>query len=170
MHRRTAVAGVAFVALLGGCTGSVDATPAAEDESEIEFLLHRPREPLPSWLLAFEDRLAESKTDPGAPVAFRDRVPLASCGEYVVDQGVVAPDIPWDCLDGATETGAELVVVQPTVEGDPVITYYRVGPEIEGLEMFYDASFDAFGSGTWHSYTCPETMTAAEPLGCDWDG
>ncbi|WP_448061717.1 hypothetical protein [Cellulomonas hominis] len=62
-------------------------------------------------------------------------------------------------------TGAELVVTAPTTEGDPVVTFSRVGPGIDGLEILTNASGDRFGGGT-STQLCPGTVTVTGPLGC----
>lgn len=76
------------------------------------------------------------------------------------------PDAAWSCLDAAGTAGAELAVTAPTIEGDPTTTYYRVGPGIDGLELFHDATQDRFGSGAWHHEFCPRTATVRDPRGC----
>jgi len=53
----------------------------------------------------------------------------------------------------------------PTTEGD-LIVYYRVGPAIDGLEVFRDATHDKFGQQAWSHELCPGTITVTEPLGC----
>ena len=82
------------------------------------------------------------------------RSTLASCG--VVDTGrrpselTVGEQAGYDCLESARDAGegAELQVDQVTVEGDPVTSWYRVTPEGR-LEVYTDATADAFGSGRW---------------------
>ncbi len=87
------------------------------------------------------------------------RPTLASCG--VVDTGprpselTVAEQTGYDCLEKARDTGegAELQVDQLTTEGDPVSSWYRVTPEGR-LEVYADATADAFGSGRWDYASC----------------
>ncbi len=96
---------------------------------------------------------------------FADRSPLALCGEVELAHGEQVPVDAWACLDDAFGTGAELVVTAPTTEGDPVVTYYRVGPGIDGLEILTDASGDRYGGGA-STPLCPGTVTVTKPLGC----
>ncbi|GEL93458.1 hypothetical protein [Cellulomonas composti] len=94
--------------------------------------------------------------------------PTGTCGEIVLGQGEQVPATAWACLDAATGTGATLVVTFPTTEGDPIVTTYRVGPDVDGLEITTDATQDRFGGpdAGISTETCPDTVTAAEPLGC----
>jgi len=98
---------------------------------------------------------------------FTDRAVLASCGELRLGQGEEVPAEAWACVDAAFDTGAELAVEMPTTEGDPIVTYYRVGPDIDGLELFTDTTRDNFGPQTWSHEVCPDTVTVREPLGCE---
>lgn len=102
----------------------------------------------------------------GAPEWFTEREPLESCGEVRLGQGDTVPDDAWACLGAGTATGAELVVTAPTAEGDPITTYYRVGPAIDGLEIVIDGSADTFGTGEWTHQLCPGTVDVREPAGC----
>jgi hypothetical protein len=110
----------------------------------------------PEYLDSFRELLAESKRKGLEVPGFASREDLFSCGEYIRAQGVSwdEPQEGWDCLAEHLEDGAELVLVSPTIEGDPIITYYRVGPGIDGLEYFTDASFDKFGGDTWTRTVC----------------
>lgn len=101
-----------------------------------------------------------------APGAFVDREPFDSCGDVRLDQGESVPDDLYRCLDDAAATGAELVVTIPTTEGDPVVHYYRVGPQVDGVEIFVDATRDAFGSREWAHLLCPGATSAASPGEC----
>ena len=104
---------------------------------------------------------------PAAPVEFTDRAPLPSCGEIVLDQGETIPEDALDCMEAAVEAdGGELKVTSPTVEGDPIVTYYRVGPGIDGVDMFIDGTADAYGAGTWIHENCPGDATISEFGGC----
>ncbi|NTW40283.1 MAG: hypothetical protein HGA44_10425 [Cellulomonadaceae bacterium] len=105
------------------------------------------------------------------PEGFAERPALASCGEITLDQGQGVPDDSWACLDAAAAdgSGAELTVSMPTVEGDQIVTYYRVGRGIDGLEVYVDASADRFAGPDargWVHQLCPGTVKVAEPLGC----
>jgi hypothetical protein len=91
----------------------------------------------------------------GPPTAFEERPPLMSCGTVTVAHAEPAgPEV--DCFAEAIEDGraAELVVRGTTIEGDPVVDYYRTVPGTPGIEVFHDATQDAFGSGTWEHYRC----------------
>ncbi|PWJ54969.1 hypothetical protein SAMN06264364_105178 [Quadrisphaera granulorum] len=80
-----------------------------------------------------------------------------------VGQGELAPTSS-SCLfsDAAEEDGAELVVTQPTTEGDPIRTHYRRLPGQPGLEVLVDSTDDKFGSGTWERQSCPEATSLAD--------
>lgn len=94
-----------------------------------------------------------------APMVFRDRPVLTSCGSFLLRntaQGLTRePASARQCLvdAAAAGTGAELAVATPTVEGDPVVTYRRVLPG-GGSETFVDATADRYGSGRWTFTSC----------------
>ena len=93
----------------------------------------------------------------GPASAFEERTPLPSCG--TVEVAHTAPSGPEvECFAEALREGraAEVVVRSSTTEGDPVVSYYRTEPGAEGIEVFHDATQDAFGSGTWEHYRCLE--------------
>lgn len=98
-----------------------------------------------------------SPTETEAPQAFLEREPLASCGEFTLEQGEQNPAGAMECLNAAIGAGgAELVVTGPTVEGDPIITWYRALPT-GGMETWSDVRRDKFaGEGvSWHYRLCP---------------
>ncbi len=179
-------AALCVILLLGvaGCMGAMgggplDGTPlgvgvtdeVAAPEPPPSIVPEDPDGPTPEYLFGFVDKLAESKRSGIAPEAFTNRKPLFSCGEFVMGQGAEAPSAGWDCLAAHLDTGAELVEVTPTVEGDPIISYYRVGPDIDGLEYFNDPTFDTFGADTWTHLVCelnPDHL-AASLANCPWD-
>ncbi|TDE93878.1 hypothetical protein EXU48_10385 [Occultella glacieicola] len=117
-----------------------------------------------------ESLIETSRTSAAAPAQFRDREPLPDCGDVVFQQG--EPEWPADvvtCLNtagGADGPGAETAVQRPTVEGDPIITYYRVGAGIDGIEIYTDATQDLLGSRTWEYRTCTDSaeFDGAGPL------
>jgi|GEM_PF-2346202 len=128
-------------------------------------------EATPEWLSGYVDQLSESKRARKAPEAFTNRKPLLSCGEFVLGHGAQVPDEAWDCLAAGADAGAELVEVYPTIEGDPIINYYRVGPDIDGVEYFVDSTYDNFGSGEWEHLVCelgpgPGSAIVGD---CPWD-
>jgi predicted small secreted protein len=96
--------------------------------------------------------------------------PLPSCGE--VEVGPDAPDDVvddgWACLDDADDAGAQLTVTLVTPEGDPVVEHHRVGPGIDGLDTYVDATADRYGEQIWTYRSCPDTDTTAQPRGC-WE-
>ncbi|MEU2202470.1 hypothetical protein [Isoptericola sp. NPDC019482] len=106
---------------------------------------------------------------------FAARDPLPTCGEVTArpDLGEDEPEAElaeaFACLDAAASgAGAELVVRSLTVEGDPIVEYHRVGPGIDGLEVYVDGTQDTYGEQIWTYRSCPDTVTASEPLGC-WE-
>jgi hypothetical protein len=112
-----------------------------------------------------DDPIGASRTAPDAPPAFQDREPLPSCGEVELDQGEAIPQRAIDCMVDAMATGAELAVLQPTIEGDPLVSYYRVGPGINGIEIFTDGTLDTFGGGWWHQQ-CADAQDIIAPKEC----
>jgi hypothetical protein len=109
--------------------------------------------------------IEESRTSSSAPAEFRDRDPLPKCEDVSLEQGTQIPDDSVACVEKAGPEGAELGVVQPTTEGDPIVTFYRVGPGIDGIEIWDDATRDAFGGG-WHRAECA-TISVFAPEGCE---
>lgn len=104
----------------------------------------------------------------GPPAAFEDRARLGSCGEVTLDQGEEVPDDAWVCLEESRTTGAELVVTRPTTEGDGIVEYVRVGPDIDGVEVWVDVTADRFG-GTdagWTLQRCPGAATVRDRSTC----
>jgi hypothetical protein len=108
-----------------------------------------------------------SAEDRAAEKWFHERQPLASCGEIELRQG--EPEIPpvaVACMDTAFGSGAELVVTSLTIEGDPIVAYYRVGPGIDGLEIYRDNRDDAYRGSDWDLTRCPGTTTVTAPQAC----
>jgi len=103
---------------------------------------------------------------PGAPAAVTDRPSLQACGTVTLGQGETVPDEAWACFDAHAATGAELVVSRPTTEGDPIVTYYRTGPGIAGVEVFTDTTADQFGPRTWTHEMCARLDGAHDPADC----
>lgn len=66
------------------------------------------------------------------------------------------PAVQRDCMDKARTSGlgGELTVVQPTIEGDPITTYYRVFSPSQRVEIFVDSSADRFGNFGWNHFFC----------------
>ena len=100
---------------------------------------------------------------------WEDRDALPSCGSVVLSQGEsLRGDAPFEvaCLREGLESGngAELVVQAPTVEGDPIQSYYRVTPR-GATELYEDATKDAFGDGEWHFTHC-ETPASVLDVSC----
>jgi hypothetical protein len=97
---------------------------------------------------------------PGDPVhqQWEERRTLPSCGSVDLHQGEeLRRDAPEElaCLRAALTSGegAELRVTYPTVEGDPITSYYRVTPA-RTTEVYEDATEDAYGDGRWHFAEC----------------
>ncbi|PPK92208.1 hypothetical protein CLV92_11670 [Kineococcus xinjiangensis] len=101
-----------------------------------------------------------------APEDFRSRQDLPQCPAVTVPQGATTSESSWDCLldADAHRRGAEVEVVTPTAEGDPITSYYRRLPGRPGLEVFISSSQDTFGSGGWEHVWCPEA-TSPDDLG-----
>lgn len=112
-----------------------------------------------------DDLLEVSQSSPEAPAEFRERAPLSLCPVVVLEQGKAMPASMFDCLNYGFDSGAEMVAIQPTTEGDPVVTYYRVGPDIDGVDIVTDMTSDKFGGG-WHVQHCTTTTDVNELSGC----
>ena len=87
---------------------------------------------------------------------------LPSCGSIELHQGETIPPDALECLADGGAGGAELMVTAPTVEGDPIVTYYRALPG-GGIEVFTDMTQDAFGGG-W-GYDLCDDATAIDEYG-----
>ena len=96
--------------------------------------------------------IASSMASPDAPASFRDRPVFRSCGRIELPQGGTVPATSIACLSATPTEGRELVVVSPTTEGDPIVRYFRTGPDVDGVEIFEDATADRFGGGWHHSF------------------
>jgi hypothetical protein len=105
----------------------------------------------------------------GIPDEFQGRAPLPRCEEVELGQTDTIPAAAGRCLEKgwSTGSGAELKVTYPTTEGDPTVTYYRSVPGTPGLELFTDASRDAYGEGTWTRAVCPDATSATDLGDCD---
>jgi hypothetical protein len=95
---------------------------------------------------------------------WEERPTFASCGEVTLKQGERLPQKGHSevaCLRAALDagSGAELKVVFPTVEGDPVAEYYRVTPS-RTTEVYVDSTKDVFSDQTWSFADCgkPESV------------
>lgn len=156
-----AAAGVVLAVALVGCGGTAPGggSPGGDDPGG-----EGTTPAAPSGAPSSEPAPSAAGTSP-----FPERIPLPACDPVVLAQGEVVPPEAWDCLnDAAAATGAELAVTTPTVEGDPITSYYRVGPGIEGLEVYVDGTKDRFGDPQhpWTYTSCPQTVDASEPAGC----
>lgn len=95
--------------------------------------------------------VASSMASPDAPAAFKDRPTFRSCGQIELEQGATIPPARIACLSATPAEGRELVVVSATTEGDPIVRYFRTGPDLTGVEIFEDATGDRFGGGWQHT-------------------
>jgi hypothetical protein len=86
------------------------------------------------------------------------REPLPDCGDVRLGQGDSVEESGaqgLSCLRTAARSGSggELKVTYPTVEGDPIVEYFRV--TLAGkLEVYSDSTKDTFGSQVWGYRTC----------------
>lgn len=103
------------------------------------------------------------------PRAFVTRPELPDCGTHSLGQsgGETVPAEARQCLaDGARNgRGAELAERQPTVEGDPIVTYTRALPD-GSAEVFRDMTADAFGDRVWTHAACAQVSSAGRVQGC----
>ncbi|MBW4041451.1 MAG: hypothetical protein HIU86_04905 [Acidobacteria bacterium] len=98
--------------------------------------------------------IASSMASPDAPAAFKDRPTFRSCGWILLPAGAAMPADRIACLAATPDEGRELVVVTRTADDDPVVRYFRTGPDLAGIEIFEDDTADRFGDGTWHHSFC----------------
>lgn len=72
------------------------------------------------------------------------------------------------CMESAAidGNGAELAVSRPTTEGDTIVSYFRLGPGIEGMDVFVDGTADSFGPGTWTYQHCRSAVSISEVGTC----
>lgn len=104
-----------------------------------------------------------------APDEFTERLPLPSCGSYVLAQGAEQPTDAYACLASSvgSSAGAELVVQAPTIEGAPVVSYWRALPNSPVVEFWSDATRDPMGSRSWARGTCERVDPRLGPSGCE---
>ena len=99
---------------------------------------------------------------PDEPDWIVNRIPLESCGVETLEQAGLDLNVEArTCLLTAFQNGegAELISTSTTEEGDPITTYYRVH-ENGTVELFVDATQDAFGSQRWERYRCDRLVPA----------
>lgn len=157
------IVGSALAVLVALSLSSCATSSASSSEPSRESAQMHSTPPLPyGW---HDDLLEVSQSSPEAPAEFRARAPLSLCPVIVLEQGKGMPEEAFDCLNNGFDSGAEMVVVQPTTEGDPVVTYYRVGPGVEGVDIFADMTADRYGGG-WQVLHCTTTIDVNELSGC----
>lgn len=127
--------GTALTALLvGGCTES---TPAAQTDDTVtpgQQASEPPSPPPPASSGAVYER-------------WQNREPYFDCGYIPLNQGerLRLDEDQMDCMIGHDDEGAELAVSRYTVEGDLIVSYYRV--KSGAFETYTDSTRDGFGSG-----------------------
>ena len=167
-----ATADVSFHALYMGAEspanpGQLNGTAVLEDDTwKISrttycMLSANDGEPCPP---RFEDALADLGVNlDAAPGAVRSLGSLEFCG-FEESQGFSRPqslnEAARRCfLDRyGSRLPAVFAMMQTSVEGDPIVTIYRSTTEGH-VEVFVDATRDAFGSGKWEHQTCGGVTT-----------
>lgn len=137
------------VLLVSGCAGAETASGAGGGSPDI------PESPL------------RASAAPGAPQEFTSRAALPSCGEFSLGHGEKPPPSARSCLASAVggQGAAELVVTSLTIEGQPIVTYYRTDRDGR-IEVFIDSTRDQYGSG-WVRLKCQGLAEQLlEPMGC----
>jgi hypothetical protein len=95
------------------------------------------------------------------------RRPMPSCGAYTAPPDGL-PAEGWaarDCFLAAFAEGreAELTITAPSIEGDPIVTIYRVlGPD--DVELFVDASADKFAAVDAYHQRCTSVAEEGNAL------
>lgn len=121
----------------------------------------------PSQQMLPDDLFEAARQSEKVPEGFRDDLTRKSCGQVTLDQGEQIPADAVDCMDAAMgNLHAELAVVAPTVEGDPLVTFYRTSTGDPGVEVFINDEFDRYGSKTWTHRNCSTTTTLLSLQGC----
>ena len=96
---------------------------------------------------------------------FEHRAPLPSCGSISLDQGQLLEDQTeaLECLADALTSGAgaELSVQQPTTEGDPITSFYRVLTD-GSTEVYVDSTQDEYSDRTWSHSTCAKPTSVLD--------
>jgi hypothetical protein len=111
--------------------------------------------------------VAASRLSSVAPAGFRDGLPRTSCGDITLGQGERIPAAAVECIDSAIgRSDAELAVLSPTTEGDPIVTFYRTVPPAGGIEIYTDATQDNFGPKTWAHQSCPTATSVTSLRNC----
>jgi len=104
------------------------------------------------------DLFTASRQSDAAPAGFHDDVERTSCGDVRLGQGELLPSDAASCMNAAIgATNAELAVITPTTEGDPIVTFYRTSADSPGFELYVNGSYDRYGAGEWAHLTCPST-------------
>jgi hypothetical protein len=136
----TATVTVTSVLALAGCTaGSVASEPTPTPSPVVG----------PSW--------------------FTGRTAFEPCGQFGPPDSTEPPDVPdsaWACVQDPGPDGGELVLVRNSVEGDPIVTYIRVTPGVDGIELISDNRADAFRSEDWTHLRCTSFTFDHEVVGC----
>ena len=122
--------------------------------------------PAPTWCMVRTDR-ATALPGPAHP----DRPTLPDCGRAeLLDIEAGGRGEAVDCFEAALSegTGAELVVVYSTIEGDPITAYYRAVPDGREVEIFSDNRQDAFRGVAWHYSHCPDARSVVALGQCEY--
>jgi hypothetical protein len=104
------------------------------------------------------DLLGTAPTFAAAPAMVAARAPLPFCGDENISLPDGTPDVAARaCFWEAYEAGspAEFVSTNTTMEGDPIITIYRV-TDAGTVEVFIDSTKDRWSAMTWLRLECPE--------------
>lgn len=88
---------------------------------------------------------------------FEERDQLPSCGALNLDQAQTLKDQKAElaCMKDALKSGngAELKVEHPTIEGDPIVSYYRVLSD-GSTEVYVDSTKDGYSDQKWSFASC----------------
>jgi len=88
---------------------------------------------------------------PVPPDWVTNRQPLPSCGEESTERNVEGRECLFDAFESGG--GAEFVIRESTMEGDPITSYFRVH-ENGAVEIFLDATQDRYGAERWERIRC----------------
>lgn len=92
------------------------------------------------------------------PDFFTNRLAFPSCGEGKItnaSSGSTFQDSQVECMKSSRAAGgSELTLRSITTEGDEIVSYIRILPNVENVEIIVDKSQDEYSEQGWISYSC----------------
>lgn len=101
---------------------------------------------------------AACSQSPEDPDFFTNRLTLPSCGEIKktnASSGSTFERSQVECMESSrTAGGSEFTLRSTTTEGDEIVNYIRILPNVEDVEIIVDKSQDEYSEQGWTSYSC----------------